>query len=180
MNKNYLEVSPIQQQDQSSCWAASLAWWLQAMGGSRPQRSQLDLLVYDYFDLADTDDADLNSSSFGTISQSGLEKVFGDPRWRMGYETIPGSKFTPAYLTDRTKLGPALIGYLEDEVGGLHVNGIFTADKEDSWWSKNRQRHGHVTVYSLVCAMDPNFAMFRFRPYSHYNRCTTVTVAWPR
>ena len=67
MATDYLSISPVQQLDPTSCWAAALQWWARAIGGRVVVR-QVDLLnIYVRF-WDSSGDPDSNPN-YGTISR---------------------------------------------------------------------------------------------------------------
>jgi len=63
---DYKRFRPIGQNDETSCWAACLSWWLRALAGGRPFLSQNDLITR--FDSMTEEDGTISPDSFIKIA----------------------------------------------------------------------------------------------------------------
>jgi hypothetical protein len=134
---NYRNFPPVGQNDNTSCWAACLSWWLAANG--RRRSSQNDLLV-EFASMASDD---------GTVNIEGFLKIAATPRFGMqtarfnisGIQQIRDNGALP--ITD----APNLIAFHKFLVGpgiiGMHMNVVFN------------QRSSETS--SVVTCMDPWF-----------------------
>jgi hypothetical protein len=116
---NYRNIPPVGQNDNASCWAACLSWWLAANG--RVRSSQNDLLVE--FNNMTSDD--------GTVSIDSFIKIAATPRFAMqtakfdinGIQQIRDNGALP--ITN----APNLIAFKKFLVGpgiiGMHMNVVF-------------------------------------------------------
>lgn len=102
-----------------ACWAACTSWWLKALGGGRPQLSQMDLIVQ-Y-----TKHCDETGGMPHNYFMNGLAK---EPRFMMKSAYSPTSMFanSPLILGDR----PVIIVFTYPQVGGTHMNVLFDQDKD--------------------------------------------------
>lgn len=160
MGRNYRSITPVQQFDPTSCWAAALEWWARAIGRGRPIITQLNLLNV-YVSRWDSSNPDTNPN-YGTVSRANLIAIIRDPRWRMDFEAIRGSSFSCRYLNTKMRRGPCILGYFESEVGGNHVVASYGASNT------------HVAV------MDPNRARFRGHRVGHFTSVREIIVGYPR
>jgi hypothetical protein len=134
---DYRQFPPIGQNDQTSCWAACLSWWLKA-NGRRPS-TQNDLIV-EFNSLASQD---------GSVTFATMIKIFATPRFNMqsvkfeidGLQQIRDNEALPITIApniicySKFLRGPGIIGQ--------HANVV---------WNQ-REQGGHT----IVTCMDPAF-----------------------
>ena len=141
----------VAQFDPTACWAAGLEWWLRCMT-QMPHRNvinQLDLInrFVQYWNH------DESSSEYGTIDGIGLGHVMDDAAINMSYAVRAAGRWDGALITEKLAISPVLIGYLETEVGGFHVNVIHSLND---------------TTSADVNVMDPNRGRYRTRSNSRF------------
>lgn len=119
MGSKYRYVPAEGQEDNNSCWAACLVWWLRATNKRRME--QWEVMSEDaYSDLWD------NPTSEGTITDQGLLTIVNDNRWEMRSQVIEkGVDLNGAIIKAHLHFGPVYIGYYDDVRGGKHVNVIY-------------------------------------------------------
>lgn len=156
MSKTYHNLKAAKQIDETTCWAASLSWWLKAVGG-RGEFTQEDLLQ-EYAQY-------WKSTSDGTITKAGMSKLVYDPRWRMDVQWILGFQFSEAILAEHIARGPIYIGYYEKKVGGNHVNVIY----------QSLEKSGEIRVK----VMEPDGGKHRTRNLSYYRGSGELILASP-
>ncbi len=132
MAKDYSIVSPVQQFDDMACWAASMEWWLNYMGGSRPQLSQYDIIgikkIKDnsyYPSDTDTGNADQN---FGGLTKEGMKALFNHSPFKMQYKRYDAGALKISSIKKRLKKSPIVIMYYDSTVQGYHANVIVKAE----------------------------------------------------
>lgn len=146
--ENYNHIAPVAQQDDYSCWAASLQFWYKAVF-SIPKSQQS--LIDKYNHLADED---------GSMGEGGIIEIMSDNRM---YPTMaePGILFDgPEVRSQLSKWGPLYVAYKSSRTIFKHVvviHGIVDADgmnprvnvmdpgiidRNDAsvYWGKNRLR----------------------------------------
>ena len=158
MAKDYLSISPVEQLDPTSCWAAALQWWARAIGGRVVER-QVDLLKI-YLRYWDSNNPDTNPN-YGTISRAGLISVIEDSRWGMAASAMPGGELTTVLLNQKMRLGPVILGYYDPAVSGNHVVVAYGASAT------------HVAV------MNPDGGHFRGMPVGYYTGSPEVILGIP-
>jgi hypothetical protein len=111
MRPDYGSTRPIGQQDSNACWAACLAWWIQAAGDRLPV-SQLSLIGK----------ASGMWNADGTINPDKLEAFVRKERFRMHTQRI-----RPRDLKSFMGYWPLLIGFTAP--GGFgHMNVLYSYD----------------------------------------------------
>jgi hypothetical protein len=156
---DYTRIPAVVQFDPAACWAASLEWWARAMG-NRPVMNQLGLINLYHSRWDSRGDMDTNPG-YGTVSRANLIAVLGDGRWQTAVEEIHGSAFTCAYVNQKVRFGPCIVGYYEPAVRGNHVVVAYGASS------------------MLVDCMNPDGGRFMSRPPSVYQLTARLVVAWP-
>ena len=156
MSRNYRLVTPVQQFDPTSCWAAALEWWARAIK-NRTVITQINLLNV-YLNRWDSTNPDTNPN-YGTVSRENLMAILRDSRWRMTCEAIAGSDFTCRHANTRMRRGPIIVGYRKPRVGN-HVVVVYGASN------------------THIACMDPDGARFRGPRASHY-QSSEVIVGYP-
>lgn len=157
MNGNYRNIKAVKQIDETTCWAASLEWWLKVVGG-RGEFTQEDLLKEYHQYWKDTPD--------GTITKAGMMSLVYDPRWRMNVQWTYAYQFSEAILEEHIARGPIYIGYYEKKVSGNHVNVIYQAIDKGS--------------YSRLKVMEPNGGKHKIRNHSYYQGIGEIIIASPK
>lgn len=116
------------------------------MRDSRALITQMNLLSR-FVNLWNTD---TDSSEYGTVSGESLGVIMADSAIRMDYTVKARNGWDGGFIETKLAISPVLLGYLEPEVGGFHVNIIH---------SLNNTTHADVNV------MDPNHGRFRTRSH---------------
>lgn len=160
MDINYHNLRAVRQIDETTCWAASLEWWLKAVGG-RGEFTQEDLLQKYHAYWKDEPD--------GVISKKGMFALVGDPLWRMSVQWCQGFQFTPAVLEEHLARGPVYVGYYEKKVSGNHVNVIYKA--LDSFAKGNTMR---------ISVMEPSRGRHKTRHLNYYQGHGEIILASPK
>ena len=157
MGKHYRNIKAVKQEDNTSCWAACLEWWLKAVV-NRPKKEQWEIIA-DYSQYWET-------TPDGTISRLGLCKLVYDARWRMKVQYQLPWNMREETLLEHLSRGPVYIGYYDKKVNGKHVNVIY-----DSY------RNGGVLK---LRAMEPNKGKHSIRNFSYYTRGEELVLASPQ
>lgn len=149
MALKHMTTPPITQgDDPNGCWAASLCWWLKAVRNLDYEYWEI-LVMYDQW-THKTDDA-----NFGALTETGLFKLFNDPKWHLMYKTMKNDKLSASELNSMLARGPVLVGYYEPKVNGYHMNVIVASAGIEGWGM-------------ILTVMDPAFESFQFRTLSYY------------
>lgn len=111
MGQNYEKNLPIGQFDDYSCWAASLSWWLKAVGGGRPALSQGQLI---------TEFSKYCDENGGMPPRTFRDKVCTDARFRLKMTFVSAADLSLYAISE-----PKLIVYNYPEAGGTHMNVVF-------------------------------------------------------
>ena len=151
---------PVAQFDATACWAAGLEWWLKCMRQTRTVRNQLDLvnLFVAFWDH------DEESSEYGTVNGEGLGHIMDDSRINMNYVVRAAGTWNKIFINEKLAISPVLIGYLENEVGGFHVNVIHSLNDTDT---------------ADVNVMDPNRGRYRTRSHNRFTSGNYV-LGWAK
>jgi len=154
----YWRFTPVKQEDETECWAASLDWWSKATP-SRTHADKKQLLV-DYVRLWDSrmtlPNGDDNPD-YGTMSPENMKRVMDDARWNMQTEVIAGPQFTMEFINARLEKGPLMIGFRRVGLGG-HAVCIYGATP------------------SHYAAMDPDGGRFIGRLATYYTQSPAILV----
>jgi hypothetical protein len=119
------------------------------MRNSRTVRDQLNL-INQFVGLWNNDE---DSPEYGTLSGEGLGQVMRDATIRMDYTVKVSGSWDRSLINDKLATSPVLIGYLEPEVNGFHVNIIHSLNSDTA----------------DVNVMDPNGGRYRTRRHSNFN-----------
>ena len=111
MGTIYEKLPPIGQFDDYSCWAASLSWWLKAVGGGRPALSQ-GQLISEFSQYCD--------ENGGMPPRTFRDKVCTDARFRLKMTFVSSADLSFYDISE-----PKLIAYYYPEAGGTHMNVVF-------------------------------------------------------
>lgn len=117
------ETPPDERQtSHDTCWAAVLAAFCRVCPG-RPQIDQ-QALLREFGNLS-------NSPLDRKIPLDGIRRLFADPRFGIEIEEVSQTYFanTPAFLFQKLKAGPVIIGYWEPSTNGWHLSLIYGIDK---------------------------------------------------
>jgi hypothetical protein len=133
MARDYTTVSPVQQFDDMACWAASMEWWLNYMGGSRPQMTQYDIIQIkkvkdNSYYPEDTDEGNADQN-FGGLTKAGMKALFNYSPFKMQYKKYGAGALKLASLTKRLKKSPIVIMYYDATVQGYHANVVVKAEE---------------------------------------------------
>lgn len=160
MSKNYHNIKAVRQIDETTCWAASLEWWLKAVV-NRGEMTQEDALQkYHAFWKDEVD---------GVISKKGMFALVSDPLWQMSVQWCQAFQFTPAVLAEHLARGPIYVGYYEKKVKGNHVNVIYKA--VDSYEKGDTMRIG---------VMEPSGGKHKTRHLNYYQGRGEIILASPK
>jgi hypothetical protein len=130
------------------------------MSSTRRVRSQLDL-INQFVGFWDSDE---NSPDYGTVTGENLGRIMSDESINMDHLVKAAGTWDRALINQKLGLSPVLIGYLELEVNGFHVNIIHSLND---------------TPTADVNVMDPNRGRFRTRSNNHFTRATYV-LGWAK
>jgi hypothetical protein len=145
----------VAQFDQTACWAAGLEWWLRCMTQT-PRRTvinQMDL-INRFVRFWDSSNPDTNPN-YGTVTGENLGHIMDDGAINMSYVVRGSGRWDNAFIAEKLVISPVLLGYLEPEVNGFHVNIIHSLNDG---------------VTADVNVMDPNRGRYRTR---NHNRLMT-------
>lgn len=111
---NYKQLHAVGQNDETTCWAASLEWWIRAHNiGNLIQ----DDLAGDYL---------LMRGDGGTLNMDGIIQLMEDPRWSMQrYVYYSGAQLNATKMKALLASGPVYFGYWSPKLQSNHVNVIY-------------------------------------------------------
>ncbi|MGX9963308.1 hypothetical protein ACVFYP_08285 [Roseomonas sp. F4] len=155
---SYRNTPSIGQLHGNSCWAASLAWWLKAVGDGRPSWTQREIIeIY----WRSTDDN-------GAMKPEYLVNAWrNDKRLKMGTTVFA----TPYATLDRLPIGPTPVCIaFKHFTGFAHMNVI---------WPNGPGRVWAMEPYFPYPGMDgKRTGRFVDREIDHYNYGDNVILAW--
>jgi hypothetical protein len=152
----YTNTAPITQGvDKNGCWAASFAWWCQAV-------LQRDVTFEDALQMYARWSVDLSndeSENYGALTQWGVRIMFNDNRFPVIGEVTDSSKLRVDQIRRLFDRGPILIAYFEPYVNGYHMN-VLVAPLNSA-----------NTVGEMI-VMDPSYNTFQNRNLNYYKKYT--------
>ena len=156
MSREHLNTPPVTQgEDRNGCWAASFAWWLQAV--LRRNYSFEDILgMYSRWSV-DLDNVE--SEGYGALNEWGVKIMFNDSRFPVVGIPAMSSSLRIDQVAGLLEKSPVLIAYYEPKVNGYHMN-VLAALKNVS------------AAASGMFVMDPAFTEFQDRQLDYYKRYT--------
>lgn len=148
MAKNYWEVRPMKQPDQTACWSTSMAWWTHAVS-KVPNLREIDIIgLFNH----------LTGSDGGLRFPNGFKQMLQDSTWGMTVEEFRGMKSKKDWQKACAK-SPVMCGYWDTGVGGYHAVAL----------------HSYNIHSEKVFAMDPNLGTHIRRDLSYYTSNVTST-----
>ncbi|MEZ5427642.1 MAG: hypothetical protein R2747_15345 [Pyrinomonadaceae bacterium] len=154
MGLEHLTTTPISQgADRNGCWAASFAWWLQAV--LKKDYSFADVLQM-YKKWTNYKGGE-NADGFGAMTDIGVRFMFNDMRFRIVGEHSDSGKLVVKRANELLNISPVLIAYYEPAVDGYHMNVLVSQVNSEN-------------LKDDMFVMDPANESFQVRKLDYYKR----------